>query len=79
MDVTHREFIPPRSEDTLLKTSFSDDYILTVILPSIIIVTMVFIAALVACCLHRRRRKSGKMELGKFIKLIIWFLMLKLF
>lgn len=71
MDVTHREFIPPRSEDNLLKTSFTEDYILTVILPSIIIVTMVLIAALVAWCLHRRRRKSGKMELGKFIVFII--------
>uniref|UniRef100_A0A1A9WGL4 Dystroglycan 1 n=1 Tax=Glossina brevipalpis TaxID=37001 RepID=A0A1A9WGL4_9MUSC len=63
-DVTHREFIPNRTEEPLLRSTFSDDYMFTIIMPAIIIVVMILIAAIIACCLHRRRRKSGKMELG---------------
>lgn len=63
-DVTHREFIPNRTEEPLLRSTFSDDYMFTIIMPAIIIVVMVLVAAIIACCLHRRRRKSGKMELG---------------
>ncbi|KAM7341752.1 dystroglycan isoform 4-T5 [Cochliomyia hominivorax] len=63
-DVTHREFVPNKTDEPLLKSTFSEDYMFTIILPAIIIVTMILIAAIIACCLHRRRRKSGKMELG---------------
>uniref|UniRef100_A0A1A9VY29 Dystroglycan 1 n=1 Tax=Glossina austeni TaxID=7395 RepID=A0A1A9VY29_GLOAU len=64
-DVTHREFIPNRTEEPLLRSTFSDDYMFTIIMPAIIIVVMVLVAAIIACCLHRRRRKSGKMELDE--------------
>ncbi|XP_065370301.1 uncharacterized protein Dg isoform X4 [Calliphora vicina] len=63
-DVTHREFVPNKTEEPMLKSTFSEDYMYTIILPAIIIVSMILIASLIACCLHRRRRKSGKMELG---------------
>ncbi|XP_037818606.1 dystroglycan isoform X3 [Lucilia sericata] len=63
-DVTHREFVPSKTDEPLLKSTFSDDYMFTIILPAIIIVSMILIASIIACCLHRRRRKSGKMELG---------------
>ena len=53
----------------MLKSTFSEDYLYTIILPAIIIVSMILIASIIACCLHRRRRKSGKMELGKFYNL----------
>ncbi|XP_075166211.1 dystroglycan isoform X2 [Haematobia irritans] len=63
-DVTHRDYVPNKPEEPLLKSTFSDDYLYTIILPAIIIVTMIIVASIIACCLHRRRRKSGKMELG---------------
>ncbi|XP_075166214.1 dystroglycan isoform X5 [Haematobia irritans] len=65
-DVTHRDYVPNKPEEPLLKSTFSDDYLYTIILPAIIIVTMIIVASIIACCLHRRRRKSGKMELEKF-------------
>ncbi|XP_058975907.1 uncharacterized protein LOC101889778 isoform X3 [Musca domestica] len=63
-NVIHREYVPTKTDEPLLKSTFSDDYLYTIILPAIIIVTMILIASIIACCLHRRRRKSGKMELG---------------
>uniref|UniRef100_A0A1I8Q2N2 Dystroglycan 1 n=1 Tax=Stomoxys calcitrans TaxID=35570 RepID=A0A1I8Q2N2_STOCA len=63
-DIIHRDYVPNKTEEPLLKSTFSDDYLYTIILPAIIIVTMIIIASIIACCLHRRRRKSGKMELG---------------
>lgn len=63
-DITRHDFIPPKIDEPLLKSSFSDDYFYTFILPAAIIVVMIIIASIIACCLHRRRRKSGKMELG---------------
>ncbi|XP_061401926.1 uncharacterized protein LOC133337737 [Musca vetustissima] len=63
-NVIHRDYVPTKTDEPLLKSTFSDDYLYTIILPAIIIVTMILIASIIACCLHRRRRKSGKMELG---------------
>uniref|UniRef100_W8B7Y5 Dystroglycan 1 n=3 Tax=Ceratitis capitata TaxID=7213 RepID=W8B7Y5_CERCA len=63
-DIIHRDYAPVKPDQPTLKSSFSDEYMYTIILPAIIIVTMILIALMVACCLHRRRRKSGKMELG---------------
>ncbi|XP_037946051.1 uncharacterized protein LOC119678340 isoform X4 [Teleopsis dalmanni] len=64
LEIPHREFIPTKTEEPSLKSSFADHYMYSVILPAVIIISMILIAALVALCLHRRRHKSGKMELG---------------
>ncbi|XP_067633096.1 uncharacterized protein Dg isoform X1 [Eurosta solidaginis] len=63
-DIIHRDYAPTKTDDPTLKSSFSEQYLYTIILPAVIIVSMITIALLIACCLHRRRRKSGKMELG---------------
>ncbi|XP_073811244.1 dystroglycan isoform X2 [Musca autumnalis] len=63
-NIIHRDYVPAKPDEPLLKSTFSDDYLYTIILPAIIIVSMILIASIIACCLHRRRRKSGKMELG---------------
>ncbi|XP_049309369.1 dystroglycan 1 isoform X6 [Bactrocera dorsalis] len=63
-DIIHRDYVPTKPDQPTLKSSFSEEYMYTIILPAVIIVSMILIACLIACCLHRRRRKSGKMELG---------------
>ncbi|XP_069964177.1 uncharacterized protein Dg isoform X2 [Bactrocera oleae] len=63
-DIIHRDYVPTKPDQPTLKSSFSEEYMYTIILPAVIIVSMIIIACLIACCLHRRRRKSGKMELG---------------
>ncbi|XP_017467790.1 PREDICTED: uncharacterized protein LOC108360124 isoform X3 [Rhagoletis zephyria] len=63
-DIIHRDYVPTKTDQPTLKSSFSDEYLYTIILPAVIIISMIIIALLIACCLHRRRRKSGKMELG---------------
>lgn len=62
-DSTHHPHIPVKTNDTQQST-FSDDYLLTFVLPAVVIIAMILIAAIIACCLHRRRM-TGKMELGK--------------
>lgn len=66
-DIIHRDYMPTKPDQPTLKSSFSEEYMYTIILPAVIIVSMIVIACLIACCLHRRRRKSGKMELGESI------------
>ncbi|XP_054740796.1 uncharacterized protein LOC129246213 isoform X1 [Anastrepha obliqua] len=63
-DDIHRGHVPMKPDQPTLKSSFSEEYMYTIILPAVIIISMIIIALLIACCLHRRRRKSGKMELG---------------
>ncbi|KAI8127139.1 Dystroglycan [Lucilia cuprina] len=55
-DVTHREFVPSKTDEPLLKSTFSDDYMFTIILPAIIIVSMILIASLIACCDEEERK-----------------------
>lgn len=62
-DTIHHAHIPIKTDDTQ-QSSFSDDYLLTFVLPAVIIIGMILVAAIIACVLHRRRM-TGKMELGK--------------
>lgn len=62
-DTIHHAHVPVKTDDTPHST-FSDDYLLTFVLPAVVIIAMILIAAIIACCLHRRRM-TGKMELGK--------------
>ncbi|XP_030373925.1 uncharacterized protein LOC115623622 isoform X2 [Scaptodrosophila lebanonensis] len=64
MDINQHEYIPTRTEEPGLKSTFSEEYLATFILPAVIILVMILLASIIACCLHRRRHKSGKMELG---------------
>ncbi|XP_037036567.1 dystroglycan isoform X3 [Bradysia coprophila] len=61
-DTVHHAHVPVKTDDTQ-QSNFSDDYLLTFVLPAVVIILMILIAAIIACCLHRRRM-TGKMELG---------------
>lgn len=63
---------PIKNEDKKHKSGFSNDYLLTYVLPGVIILAMLLLAAIIACVLHKRKY-SGKMELGKINKLIDFF------
>lgn len=54
--------VPVKPDDGTMG-SFTDEYMLTFILPAIIIGAMLFLTCIIACVLHRRRM-TGKMELG---------------
>lgn len=56
--------IPIKPDDSDLM-HFKDEYLLTVIVPSVIIAAMLLLTCVIACILHRRRM-TGKMELGKY-------------
>lgn len=65
--------IPIKPDDSDLM-HFKDEYLLTVIVPSVIIAAMLLLTCVIACILHRRRM-TGKMELGKYgnVTIFIYF------
>lgn len=66
-DTVHHPHVPVKTPDDTQQSTFSDEYLLTFVLPAVVIILMILIAAIIACCLHRRRM-TGKMELGKSIE-----------
>lgn len=58
----HHASVPIKNDDNDV-FSFTDEYMLTFILPAVIIIAMLLLTCIIACVLHRRRM-TGKMELG---------------
>lgn len=59
----HHASIPITPNDSDSVASFTEEYLMTILLPGGIILAMILLTCIIACVLHRRRM-TGKMELG---------------